>query len=291
MSSTDNLFAGVLAAKTGEAAPAVATPATAQAPAAAAAQTQPDPIVDDEDEAPVQAPAEIDMLKSRARLMGLTFSNNIGAEALKAKINAKLQGEAAAQQNDDGDDDEELETASANQENLSQVGEEDPAQKKIRELEAIIASLKGAGVVAAPAPVAQVARVSSGKAVSAKVALRQQQHREQMKLVRLRITNLNPSKKDLPGEIFTVANRVLGAVRKFIPYGEATENGYHVPYWIYTQLKDREFLLIKTRKDSRGRTIVETSMAREFALEVLEPLTQVELARLAASQAAAAGME
>jgi hypothetical protein len=187
------------------------------------------PDVDEANEAPVQM-TELDMLKSRARLMGVTFSNNIGVDALKAKIEAKLSGEA----------------------DKPEVTAEPAAPKK---------------------------------------SVYQEMYEEQMKLVRLRITNLNPSKKDLPGEIFTVANEVLGAVKKYIPYGEATDNGYHVPFIIYQQLKEREFVNIKTRKDSKGRQIVETGMAREFALEVLPPLTEVELARLAAAQAAAAGMD
>jgi hypothetical protein len=101
---------------------------------------------------------------------------------------------------------------------------------------------------------------------------------------------MDPKKKDLSGEIFTVANRVVGAVKKFIPYGAATDNGYHIPNIIFKQLQERQFLNIKTRKDNRGRTIVETSMVREFALEVLPQLTPQELAKLAAAQAAAAGM-
>jgi hypothetical protein len=190
-----------------------------------------------EDDAPAPQVTEIDMLKSRAKLMGVPFSGNIGVEALKAKIKAKIDGEKADE---------------------------------------------GVEVVAAAEPVA---------APQTYQTKRQKMIAEKMKLVRLRITNLNPAKKNLPGEIFTVANRVLGTVKKFIPYGEATDNGYHVPYIIYQQLKDREFVNIKTRKDSRGRTHVETNMAREFALEVLPQLTPVELARLAAQQAAAQGMD
>lgn len=165
--------------------------------------------------------------------MGINFSNNIGLSSLRAKVQAKLDGEIEP----------ESET----------ILVESPNDK--------------------PA-----------------LSLRQKMYNEEMKLVRLRITNLDPKKKDLPGEIFTVANEILGAVKKYIPYGEATDNGYHVPYIIYRQLREREFLNIKTRKDNRGRTIVETNMSREFALEILPPLTQKELDRLAASQAAAAGM-
>lgn len=118
--------------------------------------------------------------------------------------------------------------------------------------------------------------------------LRQHIHDEQMKLVRIRVTCMNPRKADLPGEIVTVANEFLGTVRKFVPYGEATEDGYHVPYCIYTQLKARKFWQTRTIKERRtGTERVETTEAREFSLEILPPLTQEELDRLAVSQSAA----
>jgi hypothetical protein len=119
------------------------------------------------------------------------------------------------------------------------------------------------------------------------LSIREQLQRDEMKLVRLRITNLDPNKKDLHGEIFTLANEYLGTVAKYIPFGEVTDNGYHVPYCIYRQLESRKFLNIRTKKASNGQTKVEQGWVKEFALEVLPPLTQNELAKLANAQAAA----
>lgn len=189
----------------------------------------------EETKADIKMPSELDMLKQRAKLMGISHSPNIGVEALKAKINEKL------------------------------IEEEKAAETKVE--------------------------ASTGTQKTKKKSLRQYLHDREMRLVRLRITNLDPKKKDLPGEIFTFANEYLGTVRKFIPYGEATDNGYHVPYCIYKQLRDRQFLDIKVTKDSRGREQVKTRMVREFALEILPDLTPKELAALAAQQAAAAGMD
>ena len=125
-----------------------------------------------------------------------------------------------------------------------------------------------------------------------KAALRKKLIKEEMKLVRLRITNMNPHKKDLHGEIFTVANKYLGIVKKYVPYGEATDEGYHVPYIIYRQLKDRKFLQIKTRKDPKntGQILVDQRWVNEFAIEVLPQLTAAELAELKALQMASAGL-
>lgn len=119
------------------------------------------------------------------------------------------------------------------------------------------------------------------------MSIRQQLIRDEMKLVRLKIANLNPNKNDLPGEIFTLANEYIGTVAKYIPFGAATDDGYHVPYCIYRQLLERRFLNIKTKKGVNGQTKVEQGWVREFSIEVLPPLTQAELGKLAMAQAAA----
>jgi hypothetical protein len=180
-------------------------------------------------------PTELDLLKDRARLMGIVFSNNIGIETLRQKIEDKMNGEPEKQ---------EVTT--------NPLVQDTPAKSKMTMREELLS-----------------------------VA---------MKLVRVRITNLDPKKKDLPGEIFTVANEYIGNVRKYIPYGEQSDDGYHIPQCIYDQLEARKFLNIRTIKDSRtGAPRVSTSWAKEFALEVLPQLTRAELDKLAAAQKAAAG--
>ena len=193
-----------------------------------------------------QQPSELDMLKSRAKLMGITFSNNIGLDALKTKIEEHKQASEAKTQT----------------QATVQINEQQPE-----------------------------AQTENQKKKVKTLSLRAHLQKEKMKLVRLRITNLDPKKKDLPGEILTVGNEYLGTVRKFVPFGEATDNGYHVPYCLYELMRDRKFLSIKTRKGPKGQTIVEQQMVREFALEILPPLTEAELARLSAAQLSAGGVE
>lgn len=150
-----------------------------------------------------------------------------------------------------------------------------------------------AAIKGTPEPKDEVSEDSDEPAISEtqrKANVRQKMKKEQMKLVRVRITNMNPNKKDLAGEIFTVASKYLGIVKKFVPYGEATEDGYHLPLVMLNQLKSRKFLSIKTRRDrTNGNIIVDQRWAPEFAIEELEPLTPVELKELAASQAAKGG--
>ena len=120
------------------------------------------------------------------------------------------------------------------------------------------------------------------------LALRKLMQREQMKLVRVRITNMDPKKKELPGEIWTVSNEYLGNVRKMIPYGEQTDDGFHIPYCLFRQLQSKRFLHIRTVKDRvTGLERQEKQWVKEFSLDVLPDLTKEELARLAAAQAAA----
>ena len=120
------------------------------------------------------------------------------------------------------------------------------------------------------------------------VALRKLMHATQMRQVRVRITNMDPKKKDLPGEIWTVANEYLGTVRKFVPYGEQTDDGFHIPYCLYRLLDSKRFLHIRDVKDrTTGIVRQDKVWAKEFSLDVLPTLTQGELDRLAAAQAAA----
>ena len=139
---------------------------------------------------------------------------------------------------------------------------------------------------------AEIAAITSApKKLDAKqnaLALRKMMQRDQMKLVRVRITNMDPKKKDLPGEIWTVSNEYLGNVRKMIPYGEQTDEGFHIPYCLFRLLQSKRFLHIRTVKDRvTGVERQDKQWVKEFSLDVLPDLTKEELARLAAAQAAA----
>ncbi|MDR5839318.1 hypothetical protein [Caballeronia sp. LZ034LL] len=189
-------------------------------------------------------PTELQLLKDRAKLMGIPFSNNISIETLKAKIDEKMSGKQEP----------EVQAAQAN-------------------------------------PLAGEMASEDGKPVKRKT-LRQHLYDENMKLVRVRIQCLDPKKANLPGEVLTVANEYIGNVKKFIPYGEATDGGYHIPMILYKTLEARRFLNIRTVRDKRtGATRPVTSWNKEFAIEVLPPLTAKELHQLATAQIAAGSVD
>ena len=62
--------------------------------------------------------------------------------------------------------------------------------------------------------------------------------------------DLDPKKKDLPGEVVTFANEYLGTVRVFVPFGEQTEDGWHIRSylkWNASQLEQAEVRAQKRR--------------------------------------------
>lgn len=185
---------------------------------------------------------ELSSLKERAISMGISFSNNIGVDALKQKINDKL-----------------LDNASPESDTVIVADDEvDQYTLPLNE-------------------------------VTDQAILRERMYKENMYLVRCRITNLNPLKKDVTGEWVTVHNKFLGTVRKLIPFGESTDNGYHIPKILLEVLKERKFLSMK-RKRGNDNGAPEQQWVKEFAIEELPPLTKEELEQLARQQAAARGM-
>ena len=190
-----------------------------------------------------QAVDELTLLKERAKVMGIPFSNNISLETLRKRVADKMEGKDEAPEVNALTGDPEIAQALATK----------PLDPKANA-----------------------------------VALRKLMHAKQMRQVRVRITNMDPKKKDLPGEIWTVANEYLGTVRKFVPYGEQTDDGFHIPYCLYRLLDSKRFLHIRDVKDrTTGIVRQDKVWAKEFSLDVLPTLTQGELDRLAAAQAAA----
>lgn len=129
--------------------------------------------------------------------------------------------------------------------------------------------------------------------IQKRAAIRARLKRDEMRLVRVRITCMNPTKKEWPGEVLTVDNKYLGTVKKFIPFGEATDEGYHIPHCLLRALKAKKFQQIKTKPDPKNRAnvIVTRRLVPEFAIEEMPPLTKEELKKLGDQQRAAQGMD
>lgn len=118
--------------------------------------------------------------------------------------------------------------------------------------------------------------------------LRAKLRKEALKLIRIRVTDLDPKKKDLPGEILCAANEYIGTVKRYVPYnGEP----WHVEQVILDMMRDREFLNIKTVKTRGQEVTIEKKWVKEYAIEIMPPLSKEEIAKLAAAQAAAGSVQ
>jgi len=105
-------------------------------------------------------------------------------------------------------------------------------------------------------------------------------------LMRVRIQNMNPTKKDWPGEIISVGSAKLGTFKKYIPFnGEP----YHIPKIIYDVLKEKKCSVFYNHIDDRGRKVRKSRLIDEYAIEILPALTKEELKDLSRKQQMAAG--
>lgn len=119
---------------------------------------------------------------------------------------------------------------------------------------------------------------------------RRRVRQEALKLVRIRVTCLNPAKKEWEGELFTVGNSLIGSVTKFVPFNTG-DDGYHVPQILLNQLKQRMCQVFYTATDDRGNKVRKGKLIKEFGIEVLPQLTGPELAELAQRQALARAID
>ena len=110
---------------------------------------------------------------------------------------------------------------------------------------------------------------------------------EQLALIRIRLTCMNPNKAEWQGELFTVGNSLVGPLTKFVPF--SADDGWHVPRILYEFLLDRQCQVFVTGKTKNGVSIRQGKLIKEFAIEVLPPLTKTELHELAQRQAMADG--
>lgn len=131
----------------------------------------------------------------------------------------------------------------------------------------------------------EVVTVKPGKETD--VQLKARKRREANALIRIRVSCMNPNKKEWDGEIITTGNTNTGTIKKFVPFN--SDEGYHVPHMIYEQLLQRQCQVFVTVKDNRGNKVRKGKLIKEFAVEVLPPLTEKELKELAQRQAMATG--
>lgn len=213
---------------------------------------------------------ELEQLKERATLMGIKFHPNSKEDSLRSKIQAVLDGGSAEEESDE--EQEEEDTSNDDDAN-------DPADNGT----AANSSMPNLNTPPVPQPKAApaakfVPETKEQKAYRLRLA--------GTKLVRVIVHCNNPMKKDWQGEQFTVSNRNLGTLNRFVPF----EVEWHVEAAILEMMKDRQYLGFNARKVGPMKLEVkEPKFVKEFNIEILEPLTQKELAKLVVKQALQGG--
>ena len=130
---------------------------------------------------------------------------------------------------------------------------------------------------------------TTDEGVSAKLLKARERKAAQNKakrLIRVRITNMNPVKKAHEGEIFTVSNNLVGTIRRMVPFGVA----WHVESMLLNVIKERQMQVhVKKRNKANGQEYTETKLVPEFSVEVLPPLSEKEIKDLSRRQQMADG--
>jgi hypothetical protein len=112
---------------------------------------------------------------------------------------------------------------------------------------------------------------------------------EASELVRIRVTCMNPNRKAEEGQIFTAGNTIVGTHKKFVPFDN--EEGWHVPKILLHMIQGKKCQIFVKKKNRKGVDTVRGKIIKEFAVEIMEPLTEAETKALATRQAMARGEE
>lgn len=110
--------------------------------------------------------------------------------------------------------------------------------------------------------------------------VKMQKIKDANRLVRIRVTCMDPNRKGWKGDYFTVMNPTIGAVKKFVPFNLE----WHVPQILVKQLKRKkrqEFYEVGVK---HGLKVKRARMVPMFAVEELPPLSKKELDELARKQ-------
>ena len=201
----------------------------------------PSEAIVEEDTGPTKAELEaqeLTSLKARADSIGLKFHPSIGLKKLKDKVNDQLKKDK------------------------SQLAKEAKEAKSLNPQQDIPST-------------PQTDTHDKPKALSETPAMRKMRLVKKAKrLIRFRLTCMNEAKKKWPAEIFTVANSTVGTIKRAIPFNA---DSWHCEEMLLNMIQDRKFVTYFEVKGKKGRSYKKTKLIKEFAIEILPPLTQKEI--------------
>lgn len=219
----------------------------------------------------VEMTEDKDALRDIAKMVGASFSGNSGVVKLKESITAAapihFAAKEAAENAPDPNDPVVKALAAAN------VSVEIPVEPKKRNKIPPEAVLLKMNEFTEKNPIIKRAIVRA----------------KALRLIRCRITNMDPNDAVVNGMLLTVYNKFTGKVSKYIPFGEENEHGYHLPKILFDELNSRTYNLrkeIKNHGSQFGIKQYKTVKVKKFNLEVLPDLTPKEQQTLGDQQAA-----
>ena len=128
-------------------------------------------------------------------------------------------------------------------------------------------------------------KVNGALAVTATPATQTERYsairKEATKLIRVRITCLNPAKKEFNGEWFRIGNSVVKTITRFVPFELET----HAEAMLLPLIRSRKYAIVTHEKGKDGFPYPVKKLRPEFQIEELPALTATELHELAAEQA------
>ena len=118
---------------------------------------------------------------------------------------------------------------------------------------------------------------------------RKARKKEMLKLVRVRVTPMNPHMRGLKGQMFGVSNRLIGKVYKYIPFN--SPHGWHIPQVLLDEMQSKEYLTITEVTTPTGKVTKRKSMTKAYAIEIMAPLTPEEAQGIQSKIALTEGQE
>lgn len=106
--------------------------------------------------------------------------------------------------------------------------------------------------------------------------------KEAEKLVRVRVTCMNPSKANMQCDTFTAGNSYIGTISRVIPFNA---DAWHVPQILVDMLIEKKFTHHYVIKDAKGNNVNKTKLMKEYSVVTLPNLTSEEIEELKREQA------
>jgi len=223
-----------------------------------------------------QVPTELELLQKRAAVLNIQIDGRWGIEKLREVVAAAMADEKPVPQEPVP---------------VTQVA--GPAV--VKSPVPVTAPAEEDGEIKSPVPVTLMPSLASAlKEVAAQDDLsdetegqkKNRLRREAQALVRVRVSCMNPMKKNLKGELICVSNRNFGTIQRFIPFNR----DWHIEKVLFDALTEREYMVFDREKTGRANIeVVTPRCVPEFNIAVLPPLTKGELKDLGQRQAMANG--